>query len=293
MTTRSPLTCGDVARWLETLAPPHLAEDYDNVGLLVGEPDQVVSGILIALDITPEVLAEAVRNGANLVISHHPIWFRSRKTLRGDDFVSRQILYAIRNGLALYACHTNLDSVRDGVNRTIVDRLGLSNVEFLRPRPGGARETDSAHSSSGRDGNFCEAGTGMIGELPTPLKTEELLGKVRSVFGCGCVRYTPGPADRDLRIIAVCGGAGSFLLETARARGADAFLTADVTYHQFFETCGEMLFMDIGHYESEQFTSEVIRDYLRKEIGGSGQPELSIRVTEHNTNPVRYFTGES
>ncbi|MCR9142505.1 MAG: Nif3-like dinuclear metal center hexameric protein [bacterium] len=288
MTNQSPLSCGDVARWLETLAPAHLAEDYDNVGLLVGESSSPVSGILIALDITPEVLAEAVRLGANLVISHHPIWFRSRKSLRGDDFVSRQILFAIRNGLALYACHTNLDSIRDGVNRTIVDRLGLQNVEFLRPRKAGAKAA-AGHSEHAGHGAFCEAGTGMIGELPKATNTEELLAQVRDLFGCGCIRYTPGPADRPLRKIAVCGGAGSFLLETAMSLGADAFLTADVTYHQFFETCGEMLFMDIGHFESEQFTSEVLRDYLRVQVAAE-EAECPVRITDMSTNPVRYFS---
>lgn len=289
MTTRTPITCGDVARWLETLAPPHLAEDYDNVGLLVGEPDTAVQGILVALDITPEVLAEAHRRGANMVISHHPIWFRSRKSLRGDDFVSRQILYAIRHNLTLYACHTNLDSIRDGVNRTIVDRLGLEDVEFLQPRNQTSAATGTQEHS--HPGSFCEAGTGMIGQLPVPVRTAELLAKVQSIFGCGCIRYSDGDPERLLKTIAVCGGAGSFLLSTARARGADAFLTADVTYHQFFETCGEMLFMDVGHYESEQFTSEVIRDYLQNEIAAGAHNALFVRITETSTNPVRYFTG--
>ena len=158
MSANTELRCSDVAEWLEELAPARLAEDYDNVGLLVGEAHTAVQGILIAPDITPEVLAEAKASGANLVISHHPIWFRSRKSLRGDDFVSRQILYAIRNGLAIYACHTNLDSVRDGVNRTIVDRLGLQNVDFLECK-------ESGHAGGHSHGEtFCEAGTGMIGD---------------------------------------------------------------------------------------------------------------------------------
>ncbi len=299
MAKQSTLTCGDVARWLETLAPPHLAEDYDNVGLLVGEADTIVRGVLVALDITPEVLTEAVEQGANLVISHHPIWFRSRKSLRGDDFVSRQILFAIRNDLALYACHTNLDSIRDGVNRTIVDRLGLRDVEFLSPKSSSTK-TPAAHpTDGGGHGPFCEAGTGMIGELPEPLTTDELLAQVHELFECGCIRYTPGPANRPLRRIAVCGGAGSFLLDTARARGADAFITADVTYHQFFETCGDMLFMDIGHYESEQYTSEVIRDYIQQRIApehrdpvqDAHRPEIQIRIATRSTNPVHYYNG--
>ena len=286
MTKRTFLTCGDVAGWLETLAPPRLAEDYDNVGLLVGEPATPVRGILIALDITPEVLAEAHRLGANLVISHHPIWFRSRKTLRGDDFVSQQILYAIRHDLCLYACHTNLDSIRQGVNATLVDRLGLTGVEFLQPRS----DVATTHHS-----DFCEAGTGMIGELPAPVRAAELLTNVQRIFGCACIRHSRVDSEKPLRRIAVCGGAGSFLLDVARARGADAFITADVTYHHFFETCGELLFMDIGHYESEQLTSEVLRDYLANKIdanAGSFETPPAPRITETLTNPVRYFTGK-
>lgn len=278
--SNSTLSCADVAEWLEALAPARLAEDYDNVGLLVGEADTAVRGILIALDITPEVLAEAKARGANLVISHHPIWFRSRKSLRGDDFVSRQILYAIRNDIAIYACHTNLDSIRDGVNRTIVDRLQLQGVEFLQSKAGSG--------GHGHGDSFCEAGTGMIGNLPEAIGTGELLERVQRLFHCGCIRYTPGRPDQAIRRVAVCGGAGSFLLETARAAGADAFLTADVTYHQFFDSQNEMLFMDIGHYESEQFTSEVLRDYLQKQLSASTH-SIQARITEHSTNPVRYF----
>ncbi len=271
------LTNAEVARCLERLAPKHLAEDYDNVGLLVGEAETPVQAVLIALDITPAVLAEAVEVGANLVISHHPIWFRSRRHLRGDDFVSRQILFAVRNGLSLYACHTNLDNIRSGVNRTIVDRLGLVDADFLEPKPG---ETPPA-------GTFCEAGSGMIGRLPEPLAGDTaLLELLRDAFDCRGIRYAPreNPNAR-METVAVCGGAGSFLLDAALRRNADAFVTADVTYHKFFDALGRLLYCDIGHFESEQFTSEILRDYLRKEF-----PHLPVQLTSLSTNPVRYFS---
>jgi dinuclear metal center YbgI/SA1388 family protein len=246
----------EIARALEELAPTRLAEEYDNVGLLVGEADQSVTGVLAALDVTPEVLAEAARLGASLVVSHHPIWFRARKTLRGDDFVSRQILTAIRGDLALYACHTNLDSIRDGVNGELARRLDLRDLEFLEPRD----------------------------ETPD-YAPEEFLAFVRSAVQVECLRYAPSRREQ-IRRVAICGGAGSFLLEAARARNADAFLTADVTYHKFFDAGQELLFADIGHYESEQFCVAALVNYLKERF-----PDLRIQATAVNTNPVRYFNG--
>ena len=254
----------EIAALLEQLAPPDLAEDYDNVGILLGEAEREVRGVLLCLDITPEVLEEAVARSCNLVVSHHPIWFRSRKHLRGDDFVSTQLLYAVRNDLTIYACHTNLDNIRAGVNRTIVDRLGLRDVRILAPREGDAN-----------------TGSGMIGELPEPGSVPDFLKTLKNVFGCEGIRYSM-TENKKIRRVAVCGGAGSFLLEHALDQGADAFVTSDVTYHHFFEPQGRLLFVDIGHYESEQFTPEVLRGALE----GVSVPVLISRV---NTNPVRYF----
>lgn len=254
----------DVAALLEAFAPPRLAEEYDNVGVLMGEPTQAVRGVLLCLDITPAVLEEAVRAGCNLVVSHHPIWFRSRKHLRGDDFVSTQLLHAVRHDLVLYACHTNLDNVKAGVNRTIADRLGLRNTEILVPK----------------DENGA-VGSGMIGDLPAALEIPDFLARLKNLFGCEGIRYSMTEKERIGRV-AVCGGAGGFLLGPALSRGADAFVTSDVTYHYFFEPQGRLLFVDIGHYESEQFTPEVLREVL----DGLDVPVLISAV---NTNPVRYF----
>lgn len=273
----------DIARVLERFAPPRLAEDYDNVGLLVGEADRSVSRALIALDVTPFVLEEALDRGCDLVISHHPIWFRPRKHLRGDDFVSRQILFAVRNNLALYACHTNLDNVREGVNRKIAARLGLAedDLDFLEPKPGAPRP----HTSEGEAAHFCEAGSGMIGRLPAPLSQGDFLQLLKERFHSECIRYAPPEEPRSIERVALCGGAGSFLLDAARSQGADAFVTADVTYHKFFDACGELLYCDIGHYESEQFTSEILRDLLAAEL-----PQIDAEITRIGANPVRYFT---
>ncbi|MCB1308528.1 MAG: Nif3-like dinuclear metal center hexameric protein [Leptospiraceae bacterium] len=267
-----PIRIRDVRAILEQLAPESLAEDYDNVGLLVGEADTPVRGILVALDITPEVLEEARDQGANLVISHHPIWFRPRSSLNGNDFVSNQILYAIRNDLCLYACHTNLDNVGAGVNRVIVNRLGLRNVSILEPRPG-------QHG----DSPICDCGSGMIGELPESIPVESFLRLVAEQFEAGCIRYAPSHHTHIQRV-AVCGGAGSFLLDVAMAQGADAFMTADVTYHKFFDAMGQILYLDVGHYESEQFTGEILLEYIHRHL-----PDVSIVRTKTKTNPVRYF----
>ena len=260
-------TVAEIASKLEAFAPPALAEDYDNVGILLGEAEREVSGVLLSLDITPEVLEEAVARSCNMVVSHHPIWFRSRKHLRGDDFVSSQLLTAVRNDLTLYACHTNLDNIHAGVNRAIVDRIGLKDARILAPRQG-----DPA------------TGSGMIGDLPEPLEMGDFLRRLKNVFGCEGIRYSM-TENTKIRRVAVCGGAGGFLLEHALQAEADAFVTSDVTYHHFFDPMGRLLFVDIGHYESEQFTPEVMRDALN----GVSVPVL---IAETNTNPVRYFRGD-
>lgn len=251
---------------LDAWAPPALAASYDNVGLLVGRPDMPVTGALINLDVTEAVVAEAVARGCNLIITHHPIWFNARKRLNGDDYVSRAIMAAIRADVALYACHTNLDHVPHGVNRMIGERLALEGLTILQP--------------SGPDS---PNGAGMIGELSLPLDKENFLVKVKDAFHCGIVRYADAPLTRIHRV-AVCGGAGSFLVADAIRAGADAFITADVTYHKFFDNEGKILLLDIGHYESEQFTSDLIFSYLSDKF-----PNFALLLSETHTNPVKYF----
>lgn len=247
------------------MAPPALAEDYDNVGILVGESDREVRGVLLCLDVTPAILREAIARACNLVVSHHPIWFRSRKHLRGDDFVSTQLLFALRNDLVLYACHTNLDNAQGGVNRTIAERLGLREARILAPL-------------TGEPG----AGAGLIGELPEARTVPDFLRDLKKWFGCEAIRYSM--TEKELvRRVAVCGGAGSFLLPNALAEKADAFVTSDVTYHHFFETQGRLLFADIGHYESEQYSPGLMRETLASSVS------VPVLLAATNTNPVRYF----
>ncbi|MEM7368824.1 MAG: Nif3-like dinuclear metal center hexameric protein [Bacteroidota bacterium] len=257
-----------IASALETWAPPPFAESYDNVGLLVGDPNMEVSGVLINLDMTEEVVEEAMSLGYNMIVAHHPIWFMPRKRLNGEDYVSRTIIKAIKHDIALYACHTNLDNVLSGVNQRICQKLGLTNLEFLKPTP---RHSD------------VQIGSGMIGSLEIPIPKKAFLEFVKQTFHCGGIRYADS-LHEEIQTVAVCGGAGSFLIQEARKSKADAFVTADITYHKFFDSEGELLLLDIGHYESEQFTSELIHEFISKKF-----LNFAVRLSEVKTNPIKYF----
>lgn len=265
----SVLTVGDVARQLESWAPPQYAESYDNVGLLVGSQHEPVTGILVNLDMTEEVVEEAIRKGCNLIVAHHPIWFGSRKKLIEEDYVSRTLIKAIRNNINLYAIHTNLDNVRHGVNLRMAETLGLENPQILSPK-----QPDKP-----------DIGSGMIGELPEAMNPEAFMAHVAQRFHCGGIRYAGPDQGHRIQRVAICGGAGSFLIHTAMAAGADAFVTGDITYHKYFDQEDKMLLMDIGHYESEQFTSQLIRSYLSEKFS-----TFAVHLSEINTNPVRYYS---
>lgn len=258
-----------IASALESWAPPPVAESYDNVGLLVGHPDMEVKGVLINLDMTEEVIDEAISLGYNMIVAHHPIWFMPRKRLNGEDYVSRTIIKAVKHDIALYACHTNLDNILTGVNQRICHKLGLEDVSFLKSKSTPTQEE--------------VIGSGMIGMLPSPIGKTDFLQLVKDSFHCGGIRY----ADSDnshIQRVAVCGGAGSFLIQEARKQKADAFVTADITYHKFFDNEQELLLLDIGHYESEQFTSELIHEFLSKKF-----LNFAVRLSAVKTNPIKYY----
>lgn len=263
-------TIAQACKKLDELLPGSFAESWDNVGLIVAQPENTLTGILIALDISPRILQEAINNDCNLIITHHPIWFRDRKKLIGDDFAGIQIHTAIQNKLNLYSYHTNLDNIQMGVNRQIVERLKLHDTTFLEYKTG-----------FGPDANT-PAGSGMIGTLSAPMPQNDFLQFVKEVFQTGCIRFTSGPAE--ISKVAVCGGSGSFLYEAAMKKSADALITGDITYHTFFEPMGTLLLMDIGHYESEQFTKFAIYDLIKEEMS-----DVDIKISELNTNPVEYY----
>lgn len=264
-------TLREIASELEKWAPPPIAESYDNVGLLVGNPDQEVTGILVNLDMTEEVVEEAISKGLNMVVAHHPIWFSGRKRLNGEDYVSRTIIKAVKHDIGLYAIHTNLDNVRSGVNRRIAEKLDLVEVEFLQEKKG---------VYAGEEG----IGSGMMGKLKEAMHTEAFLTYVKETFQADGIRYAKGDG-RMIEQVAICGGSGSFLTGVALRKGADAFVTADITYHKYFDNEGKLLLMDIGHYESEQFTSDLIHEFLSQKFSN-----FAIRLSEVRTNPVSYFS---
>jgi dinuclear metal center YbgI/SA1388 family protein len=252
---------------LEAVAPPHLQESYDNAGLIVGRPDDALTGVLFCLDSTEAVLEEAVRKGCNLVVAHHPIVFRGLKRLNGANYVERTVMQAVRQGVAIYAIHTNLDNVLyRGVNAQIAEKIGLLNTSVLAPKPG-----------------MTGIGAGLTGDLPEPEEENAFLNRLKTTFRARGLRHT-ALSGRPVRRVAVCGGAGSFLLADAIRTGADVFVSADFKYHEFFDADARIVIADIGHYESEQFTIELLYTIVREKF-----PTFALHLTEVYTNPVNYL----
>lgn len=265
------MTIQAIADILEAWAPPNLAEHYDNAGLITGDPGAEVTGILICLDSTEAVVREAIDRGCNLVIAHHPIIFKGLKKLTGSNYVERTVIEAIRNKVAIYALHTNLDNTITGVNSKIGQLLSLVNVQILLPHP-----------STPLDGESI-AGAGLVGNLPMPLPGMDFLRWAKEKLHLPLIRHTAIP-EKQISTVALCGGAGSFLIPAALQSGADAFLTADLKYHEYFDAEGQMLLLDVGHYESERFTINLMEEYLSTRVTG-----VTIYTTGLTTNPVHYF----
>ncbi|MFI5163890.1 MAG: Nif3-like dinuclear metal center hexameric protein [Bacteroidia bacterium] len=259
-----------ITSYLESIAPLSLQEEYDNSGLIIGNEDNEVIGALICIDCTETVIDEAIKKKCNFIISHHPIIFRGLKKITGKNYVERVVLKAIQNNISIYAIHTNLDNVIQGVNKKICDKLGLSDCKFLLPSPAG-------------EGLGMRSGSGMIGILKKPMTEIAFLKKIKSVMKAGSLRHT-ALLNKKVSKVAVCGGSGSFLLNDAIASSADVFITADFKYHQFFDAENKILIADIGHYESEQFTKELLHDLLKQKFS-----IFAPRLSEINTNPVNYL----
>jgi len=355
---------------LETIAPPAYQEDYDNAGLIIGNPDQEINQVLISLDCIEAIVDEAIATNCQVIISHHPIVFKGLKKFNGKTYVERVVEKAIRNNIALYAIHTNLDSVSDGVNAKICETLGLENYRILSPKQGILKKlvtyvptshVDQVrnalfHAGAGNIGNYSECsfnaegtgtfkgnensdpyvgepgvrhteeetrietvysanleskilvalilahpyeevaydlynltnqhqqvGSGMIGELEHAMDAEEFLYQLKEKMHAHVIRHTAF-TGKQIKRVAVCGGAGGFLLKQAISAGADIFITADYKYHEFFDADGKTIIADIGHFESEQFTQQLLYDLIRKKF-----TDLPLRLTSVNTNPVKYF----
>lgn len=252
---------------LERYAPLPLQDSYDNAGLQIGlTVEQEVTGVLLCLDVTEEVINEAERMGCNLIVSHHPLLFCGLKSVTGSNYVERCLVMAIQKGIAIYSAHTNLDNAYGGVNYHMAEKIGLSNVAFLKNLSGDV-----------------SAGSGVIGELKEAMDELDFLQQLKSVFGIHCIRHN-ALSGRKIKRVALCGGAGGFLLEKAIEEKADAYLTGEVRYHDFFGHEGQLLVVEMGHYESEQYTVELLEEILRAKL-----PELRVLKTSLNTNPIYYL----
>ncbi|HUQ65271.1 MAG TPA: Nif3-like dinuclear metal center hexameric protein [Flavitalea sp.] len=362
----------DLTSFMQTVAPLSLQEDYDNAGLLTGDPSWECTGVLCTLDVTEDVIDEALRKKCNCIIAHHPLIFRGLKKITGNNLTERTVIAAIKNDVAVYACHTNLDNIINGVNGKIADKLQLTNRKVLEPRlhllqklytfvppshfervrdalftagageisrysecsfshPGtgtfkpavgtdpysgtiGVRQHENeikleviipeykkfqvlqalfdshpyeevAYDLVNLANEHQETGSGLTGDI-IPVTDAEFLNILSTGFNQEFIRHTP-LIGRVIKKVAVCGGAGSFLIPKAVSRGVDAYVTGDIKYHEFFGAEGRMLLCDIGHYESEQFTTDLLSELLLQKF-----PTFAVLKSEVRTNPVHYFTGK-
>mgnify|MGYP001274299540 FL=1 len=356
--------------FLESLAHPSLQEQYDNAGLITGEAGWECSGIICALDATEEVVKEAISKKCNLIVAHHPVIFSGLKKINGNNYVEKAIITAIKNDIAIYAIHTNLDNVLEGVSGKMADMLGLKNISILSQKESTLKKlftfvpVDKADqvrnaifaAGGGYFGNYSECsfnaggtgtfkagkgadpyvgeigkqhqekeikievifpfylenkivaalkeshpyeevaydllnltnnypviGSGAIGELAVAIDETIFLAEVKKIFKVPMIRHT-ALLSRKIKKVALCGGAGSFLIPKALAASADAFITADIKYHEFFDANNQLLIVDIGHYESEQFTINLLHEVL-----GQKFPTFAVLKTAVETNPVMYF----
>ena len=262
---------------LEHYAPLPLQEGYDNAGLQVGLTEAVeVSGALLCLDVTEAVVDEAIRKGCNLIVSHHPLIFRKLARISDENYVQRTVRKAIKNDITIVSMHTNMDAAKGGVNFKIAEKLGLRNLRFF----GGEKEIDGV-----------KGGEGVIGDITDETDTlhadgiaaDDLVLMLRERFQAECVQCNQ-LLRRPIRKVALCGGAGSFLLDAAIAAGADAFITGEMHYHEFFGHEQEIQICVIGHYQSEQFTSEIFRSIIMEKC-----PGVKCEISEINTNPIIYL----
>ena len=256
----------EIAEVIERVAPLGWQEDYDNAGLIVGRPDDEVHRALLAVDVTEEVLDEAEREWSDLVVTHHPIVFRALKRFNSADAVQRCVERAIRRGIALYACHTNLDSAPEGMSWRLATLLGVGNLRVLQPSASDPR-----------------VGFGVVGELPEAMETVAFMQRLRQRLGVRVVRHSD-IASPEVRRVAVCTGAGASLIGDARRAGADIYVTADMKYNDFMTPDGALTVADIGHFESEYCVIDLLFDVLSKNL-----ITFAVRKSECSRNPVNYL----
>ena len=355
---------------LEEWAPLAYQESYDNSGLIVGDLSTELNGVLVSLDCVEDVIDEAIAKGCNAIVSHHPIVFKGLKSFTGKNYVERTVLKAIKNDIALYAIHTNLDNIHTGVNKMLADKIGLINTSVLVPKKeiikqlvtyvrvaeadlvrnslfeigagslgeysecsftvsgkGTFKGSENSNPVIGEKGVFKKleeerieilfpahmeasvlsvlknsntyeevaysmftisnenqnVGSGMLGELSIAENALDFLGVLKNNLNSEGIRYTSLVKNK-IKKVAICGGAGGFLLQAAIRSGADIFITGDFKYHEFFDAENKIIIADVGHYESEQYTKDLIADFLSEKF-----PKFAVHLSEVNTNPINYL----
>ena len=255
----------DITSVIESFAPLSIQEGWDNSGLVIGSQEQEVHGVLLGFDCTPELVDEAARCGADMIVTHHPLIFGGIKKISPEDPVGLAILKAAAAGIAVYAAHTTADKVLAGVSGAMARRLGLEEIQILVEEPGGY-------------------GLGAVGNLPQPMEGGKFIEYVKSRFGLKVVRCSHVP-DIPVRRVAMCGGSGGSLIEDARKAGSQAYLCGDISYHHFFTT-KDFMVIDIGHFEGEVEIVEILFSLLRKNF-----PNFAICTSARleTSNPVYYY----
>lgn len=364
------MTIKELTDYLEKIAPVSYQEDYDNCGLIVGDANAEITSALVSLDVTLEVIEEAIAKKCNLIIAHHPLVFKGLKKLNGKNYIEKSVIKAIKNDIAIYAIHTNLDNVTNGVNFKIAEKLNLQNVSILKPKSGtlmkltvfcpientprlqdafyaaGAGEIGNYSNCSFKstgigsfkpnsvaapvigqnnkyeeveenrievvfpayfEGKILEAmrknhmyeevayylhkienqnqgvGSGAIGNLPEAMTKSDFLAYLKKSMNLNVIRFTETKIEK-IKKVAVCGGVGSFLLSDAKNQGADAFVTADYKYHEFFDAENQIMIADIGHFESEVYTKDLIVEIISKKF-----TNFASYLSEIDTNPIKYY----
>ncbi len=261
----------EITSFIERQAPLRLQEEYDNSGLQVGDLRQGVTHILISLDVTEETVAEARTLGAEMIVSHHPILFRPLRKITPGDYIGRTVMAAIRAGITLYAAHTNLDNAPKGVNYKIAETLGLAAVKPLAPLPSDRTDSLPEDFAAG-------CGSGVIGDLSRAMDGRDFVDLVKEKFHCPCIKHTAAP--HEIRRVALCGGAGSFLINAAIRQQADAFLTGEVGYHAFFGH-PELMILEARHYETEQYTCQLLAEMIKGMF-----PDIKCTLSRRQPHPV-------
>ncbi|MBK7095810.1 MAG: Nif3-like dinuclear metal center hexameric protein [Saprospiraceae bacterium] len=261
----------EITDFLERIAPLRYQEVYDNSGLIIGDHETEFKGAVICLDSTPEVVDECISLGYNLIIAHHPVIFKGLKRINSDSYIGKAVIKAIKNNICIYAIHTNLDNAfKDGVSAKIAFKLGFKDIEILNPKVS-FQDEESIY------------GTGIIANLENDMHELNFLSFLKHSLNLKCIKYTR-LLDKPVRKVAICGGSCSFLIAKAISSGADVFISSDFKYHDYFDAENRILIADIGHYESEIFTIELIFDKLINNFNN-----FAARLTTVVTNPIKYL----